>query len=203
MEFLHPVMWHVALKSWQWIHQAAAPCNVIYGSGMTCHRIRRNVRHIRILHLVSILTTSPPSTCHSAPVSEILSKSEYYRTIVGRKKMTSYRFSRWRISAILDFRGSIIGSLKSSCATSYRSSIDTIALNCLVFENIAFFAFWGQDPRWRFSAILDFRGLIMGSVKSPLWRFYEAGSELPTAFCIKLYYMLCTLCYCCPKFRVC
>ena len=86
MEFLHPVMWHVALKSWQWIHQAAAPCNVIYGSGMTCHRIRRNVRHIRILRLVSILTTSPPSTCHSAPVSEILSKSEYYRTIVGRKK---------------------------------------------------------------------------------------------------------------------
>ena len=23
-------MWHVALESWQWIHQAAAPCNVIW-----------------------------------------------------------------------------------------------------------------------------------------------------------------------------
>ena len=26
-------MWHVALESWQWIHQVAAPCNVIRGSG--------------------------------------------------------------------------------------------------------------------------------------------------------------------------
>ena len=66
--------WHVALESWQWIHQVAAPCNVICGSGMTCHRIRPNIRHIGILHLVSILTISPQSTCHSAPVCEILSQ---------------------------------------------------------------------------------------------------------------------------------
>ena len=39
MEFLHPAMWHVALESWQWIHQVAAPCNVIRGSAMTCHLI--------------------------------------------------------------------------------------------------------------------------------------------------------------------
>ena len=31
--------------------------------------------------------------------------------------------------------------------TSYRSSIDSIALNCLVFEKIAFFAFWRQTDR--------------------------------------------------------
>jgi len=49
------------------------------------------------------------------------------------EKMTSCRFSRLRISAILDFRDSIMGSLKSPCTTSYRSSIETIALNCLVF----------------------------------------------------------------------
>jgi len=54
------------------------------------------------------------------------------------QKMTSCRFSRWRISAILDFRGPIMDFLKSPCTTSYRSSIDTIALNCLVFEKIAF-----------------------------------------------------------------
>jgi len=66
---------------------------------------------------------SSQSTCHSAPVSEILSKSDQPR----QKKMTSYRF---------------YGSLKSPCATSYRSSIDTVTLNCLVFEKIAFFAFW-------------------------------------------------------------
>ena len=62
-----------------------------------------------ILHLVSISTTSPQSTCHSAPVSEILSKSDQPR----QKKMTSCRFSRWRISAILDFRDPIMGSLNS------------------------------------------------------------------------------------------
>jgi len=33
-------MWHVALESWQWIRQVAAPCNVIRGSGMTCRWIR-------------------------------------------------------------------------------------------------------------------------------------------------------------------
>jgi len=56
IRWLQPAMWHVALESWQWIHQVAAPCNVIHGSGMTCHWIRPNVRHIGILHLVSIST---------------------------------------------------------------------------------------------------------------------------------------------------
>jgi len=60
------------------------------GCGMTCYVIRPNVRHIGILHLVSISTTSPQSTCHSAPVCETLSKSDHPR----QKKMTSCRF--WR-----------------------------------------------------------------------------------------------------------
>jgi len=79
-------------------------------------------------------------TCHSAPICEILSKSDHPR----QKKMTSCRFSRWLISAILDFRAPIMGTLESACTTSYRSSIDTIALNCLVFEKIALIAFWRQ-----------------------------------------------------------
>ena len=133
----HPAMWHITLASWHWIHQVAVPSNVAGGSGMTCHWIHPNVRHIGILHLVSISTTLPLSTCHSAPVCEILSKSDHPR----HKKMTSCRFARWRISAILDIRDPIMGSLKSPCTTSYRSSIHTIALNCLVFENIAF---WRQ-----------------------------------------------------------
>ena len=73
----HPAMWHVALESWHWICQVAAPCSVAGGSGMTCHWIRPNVCHIGILHLVLILTTSSQLTCHSAPVCEILSKSEH------------------------------------------------------------------------------------------------------------------------------
>jgi len=151
---------NMALESWQWIHQVAAPCNVIHGSGMTCHWIRPvatpctvaggsgmtchwirpNVPHIGFLHLLSISTISLQSTCHSAPVCKILFKS--YHT--EQKKITSCRFSRWRISAILDFRCPILGSLKSPRMTSYRSSINAIALNCLVFEKIAFFVFWRQ-----------------------------------------------------------
>ena len=54
----HPAVWHVALKSWHWIRQVAALCNVAGGARVTCHWIRPNVRHIRILHLLSISTTS-------------------------------------------------------------------------------------------------------------------------------------------------
>ena len=53
------------------------------------------------------------------------------RTTLSRK-MTSCRFSKWRISAILDLRGPIMGSLKSPITVHkiHRSSIDNIALNC-------------------------------------------------------------------------
>ena len=40
--------------------------------------------------------------------------------------------------AIFNLRGPIINSLKSSRRSSYRLSTETIALNCLVFEKIAF-----------------------------------------------------------------
>jgi len=121
------------------LRQVAAPCYVAGGCGMTCHGIRINIHHIGILHMFSILTISPQSTCHSAPVYEILSKSNHPQ----QNKMTC-PFSRWRISAILDFRGPIMGFWKTPCTTSYRSSIETMALTCLVFEKITFFAFWRQ-----------------------------------------------------------
>jgi len=110
--------WHVALGSWHQIHQEAAPCNVTGGSGMTCHWVHPNVRHIGILLLVSISTISPQSTCHSAPVCKILSKSDHTLGL---------------ISAILGFMGPMMGSLKSPCTSSYRSSIETVALNYLSF----------------------------------------------------------------------
>ena len=107
--WLHSAMWHVALESWQWIHRVAAPCNVIRGFGMTCHVIRVNVRHIGILHLVSVLTISSQND-----MSFCTSLRNFILTDhLQQKKMTSYRFSRWRIWAILDFRGPIMGSLKS------------------------------------------------------------------------------------------
>ena len=44
----------------------------------------------------------------------------------------------------MEFRGPIMASMKSPCTTSYRSSIETIALNCLVFEKIAVFLHFGD-----------------------------------------------------------
>jgi len=109
MEFLHPAMWHVALESRQWIHQVAAPCNVIRGSGMTCHSIRPNVRHVGILLLVSI------STHHRSRHVILYQSAKFYPnwTTLGRKKWCHVDFWRWRISAILECRDPIMGSLKS------------------------------------------------------------------------------------------
>ena len=113
---LHPAVWHVALESWQWIHQVAAPCNVIRGSGMTCRWIHPVEAPCNVTHSSGIMTLNLPdgstlqcgrwfwddmpwnspkrppywnstshfgfdhitkSTCHSAPVCEILSKSDH------------------------------------------------------------------------------------------------------------------------------
>jgi len=45
-----------------------------------------------------------------------------------------------------------MGSLKNPCTTSYMSSIETIALNCLAFEKNRVFVFWQQTDeqtnRW-------------------------------------------------------
>jgi len=65
-----------------------------------------------------------------------------------RWNMAISRYSRWRISAILNFRGPIMGSSESPRMTSYSWSKETIALNCLVFEKIEFFyAFWRWTDR--------------------------------------------------------
>jgi len=81
------------------------------GSWMTCHWIRPNVSH-----------TSGFDFDHITAVDMLISLSLYQslkfypnRTTVGRKIMTSCRFPRWRISAILDFRGPVMDSLKSPC----------------------------------------------------------------------------------------
>jgi len=149
-----PAMWHVDLESWRWIYQVAAPCNVICGPRMTCHWIRPNVCHIGILHLVSILTIITAVDMSFCTICKILSKSDHPR----QKKMTSCRFSRWQMSTIFDFRGPIMGSLKSPCTTSYRSSMETIALNCLVFEKIASFCILATEcVTFARLAVIDFR----------------------------------------------
>jgi len=117
----HPAMWYVAL-GWHAIEfaQTSAISEFYIWFRFRPHHRRRHV----ILHQSSkFYPNGPPSA----------------------EKITSCRFSRWRMSAILDFSGPVMGSLKSRCATSYRSSMDTVALNCLVFEKIAFFCILATD----------------------------------------------------------
>jgi len=142
VRWLHPTVWHVALESWQWIHQVAAPCNV-NGCGMTCHWIRPNVRHIGILHLVSI------STYHYSPHVILYHSAKFYpnQTTLGRKKWRNVDFQDGGSPPSCILWGPIMGSLKSLCATSYRSLMNTVALNCLVFEKIAFFLHFGETDR--------------------------------------------------------
>ena len=112
MEFLHPAMWHVALESWQWIHQVAALWNVIRGSGMTCHWIHPNVRHIGILHMVSI------STHHRSR-----------HVILYQIRAPSAKKSRH-----VDFQDGV-SQPSYAYITSYRSSIDIVALLLSFWEN--------------------------------------------------------------------
>ena len=128
---LHPAMWHVAVESWQWIHQVPAPAmwQVALGYAIEfaqtsailevyiCFRFwpYHRSRHVILHSLQNFIQIGPPS----AETNDVMS-------------------IRCRISAFLDFTGPIMGLLKSPFTTSYRSSIDTMALNCLVFEKIVF-----------------------------------------------------------------
>jgi len=58
--WLHPAMWHVALGTWQWIYQVAEPCNVIRGSGMTCHWIRPVAAPCNVTRSSGIMTLNLP-----------------------------------------------------------------------------------------------------------------------------------------------
>ena len=152
--WLHPAMWHVALESWQWIHQVAAPCNVIRGSGMTCHWIRRVAAPCNGTRSSGIMTLNSPggSTLQCGrwlwddmPLNS-LKCPPYWNSTYGfdfdhitavdlsfctsllnfiqigppsEEKNDVMRFSRWRISAILNFTDSIMGSLKSPITTYY------------------------------------------------------------------------------------
>ena len=109
------------------------------GSGMIYDWIRPNVRHIEILHIVLISTTSPQSTCHSLTLHQSAKIYPNWTTL-GRKNDVMSIFKMADLSH-LGFYGSNNGFLKCPCTTSCRSSIDTIALNCLVFEKIAFLYF--------------------------------------------------------------
>jgi len=149
-------------RSWHWFRQVTVPCNVACGSGimtgnLPCGSTRQCGRRLwddmprkSPKHLTYCNSTSGFNFDHIIADNTSFCTSLWNFIQIGppsAEKMTLCRFSRWRISAILDFRGPITGSLKSLCTSSYRSSIVTIALNWLVFEKNSFFAFRRQTDR--------------------------------------------------------
>ena len=184
-------MWHVALESWQQIHQVAAQCSVIRRSGTTCRWIRPVAAPCNVTHSSGFMTLNSPSgsslQCGRWLLDDMPWNSPkrppYWNSTSGfdfdhitavdisfctslrnlsksdrpqQKIMTSCRFSRWRISAILNFRGPEMGSLKSPCTTSYIVNRHHSSKLLTFWENRVL-ALWRQDPRWRICAILDFR----------------------------------------------
>ena len=93
----------------------------------------------------------PHHRSRHAPVSEILSKSHRPRQKIN-DVMSIFKIADF---SHLGFYGSSNGFCeKPNYITSYRSSIDTVALNCLVFKKIAFLHFivkiqdGGSPPSW-------------------------------------------------------
>ena len=141
---------------WQSFRQVTAPCNVACCSGIVTMNSPSGSNLQCDTWLWDDMPLNSPkrppywnSTSgfdfdHITAVDIPHQSPKFYRnwTTLGRKNdvMSSFK--------IADFRGPIMGSLKSPGTTFYRSSIDTIALNCLVFEKIVFFAFWRQTDRW-------------------------------------------------------
>jgi len=122
MEFLHPAMWHDHDIDFA---QVTAPCNVACGSGiMTVNSPSGSTLQCDTWlwddmplnspkHLPYWNSTSGFDFDHITAVDMSFCTSLRNFIQIGQKKMTSCRFSRWRISAILDLRGSIMGSLKT------------------------------------------------------------------------------------------
>ena len=77
------------------------------------------------------------SGCHRVPNVQLCGPTKFHQNrMIFRRDMAISWFSRWRTSAILNFRSPIMGdSLKNPRKTSFSmSSIETISLNCLVYE---------------------------------------------------------------------
>jgi len=137
-------------RSWRWFRQVTAPCNVACGFGI----VTVNSPSGSTIQCDTWLWDDMPlNSPKRLPYWNSTSGFDFdHITAVDMLFCTSLRnfIQIGPPSAkndVMDFSGPITSFLKSPCTTSYRSSIDTIALNCLVFEKIAFFAFWRQTDR--------------------------------------------------------
>jgi len=158
MEFLHPAMWHDHDIDFA----MTAPCHVASGSGnMTVNSPSGSTLQCDTWLWNDMPLNSPKRPSYWNATSGF---DFDHITVVDMLFCTSLRnfiqigppsaekndvMSIFKMADLshLGFYSPIMGSLKSPCTISYMSSIDTIALNCLVFEKIVFFSFWRQTNR--------------------------------------------------------
>jgi len=149
--------------SWHWFRQVSTPCNVAYGSGIvTMNSPSGSTLQCDMWLWDDMPLNSPKRPPYGNPTSGFdfdhitavdMSFCTSLRNFIqigprSAEKNDVMSISSWRFSAVLGYRGPVMGSLRSPCTTSYRASINTIALNCLVFfEKIAFFAFWRHTDK--------------------------------------------------------
>ena len=115
------------------------------------------------------------------PGNLLLYTKFHQNRMIFRWDMAISGFSRWRISTISNFRGPIMGSLKPHVLLPiYRSPIETTALNCLLFEKIAFLCTHFGDRqtyrwtnRWTVSMRKDASSLSLNNYKSAHWMFRD------------------------------
>jgi len=149
----HPAIWQVALLSWHWVRQVAAPCTMTRGSGI----MTMNLPGGNTLQCGTWLWKYMPlNSPKRPPYWNSTSGFDFYHiTAVDMSLCTILRNFIHDVMSIfkmadhrhLGFYDSIMGSLKSPCTTSYKSSIETIAWKCLVFEKIAFLHFGDNSDR--------------------------------------------------------
>ena len=156
MEFLHPAMWHVALESWQWFHQVAAPCNVTRSSGIMTLNSPGGITLQYGRWLWDDMPLNSPKRLpdwnstpgfdldHITAVNMSFCNSLRHFIQIGplsAEKMTSCPFSRWWIW--------ILGS-----NNGFFEKPNYNLLNCLVFQKNVFLHFGvkiqngGSPPSW-------------------------------------------------------
>jgi len=122
----HPAMWQVAL-GWHAIEFAQTSTVLEFYIWFRFRPYHRS-RHV-ILHQSAKFYPNRTTLGKLAAIDTVAVNCLVFDKIAFLH--FGVKILRWRISVILDFRGPVMGSMKSPCTTSCRSSIETIALNCL------------------------------------------------------------------------
>jgi len=170
MELLHPAMWHVALESWQWIHQVAAPCSVIRDSGMTCRWIRPVAAPCNVTHSSGIMTLNLPGG----------STLQCGRCLWDDMPQNSpKRPPYWNSTSDSDFDHitavdmSLCTSLRNYIKIGPRSAEKNDVMSIFKMADLSHLGFWGSNNAFLVKSMYDFLWVVSRHHSSKLLSFWE------------------------------